>query len=120
MKILFMALFMLLTACASLPMDTNEKKLAAAEITWKQTLLAVDKSVDRMSDSQKSSVKQTLIDTNSAIKSARVALAISNEIAFTDNITIVNSSIDILRTLLEQMEDTGAENVYSFERYNYS
>jgi hypothetical protein len=77
-----------------------EKKLYAAEIVWKNTLRTVGLNVDRLTSFQKESVADALRTGNKAIKAARVSTGVD----FTDNISIVNSSIDILLTILESLE----------------
>lgn len=110
MKYLFLVITILVTACAATPSaDTNEKRLAAVEISWKQTLITVDKNIGRMTPQQKTKIAEILTNANDAIKAARLALSIANEVEFSGKVSAVNSSINILRELLETLEETSYE-----------
>ena len=90
------------TGCVGggLPADTIEKKLYAAEVVWRNTLRTVGLNVDRLTPAQKESAAEALRIGQKALEAARVSTGID----FTDNISIVNSSIDILITVLESLE----------------
>ena len=104
-RLLFLIIALSITACAGTPpADTAEKKLFAAEVTWQKTLEAVQKNAHRLSAEQKSQVRSTLIDANAAITAARAALQVGDLVDFSDRIAAVNSSINVLRALLEQIE----------------
>jgi len=83
-----------------LPADTNEKKLYAAEIIWRNTLRTIDLNVDRLTLSQKAVAASALKKGQAAMVAARTASGVN----FSSQLGIVNSSIDILLTILETME----------------
>lgn len=117
MKTFLVLLSLVVAGCASTPaMDTNEKRLAAAEITYNNTLKTVNKNINRMSDSQRRNIKDSILDINKALKAARLALSIRNDVLFNDNISTVNTSIDVLRAILETMEEDTSYELNSLKR----
>lgn len=100
---------LLLTACAGMgtpPADTNNKRLASVEITWKNTLEAINQNIDRFSDKQKRMLRTELPKVESAIKAAHQALDLADQISFDDNVATINTGIGVLRAILETMEET--------------
>ena len=105
----FLWLIIMLAGCESMgtpPADTNEKRLAAAEITWNNTLKTVNANIDRLSVEQAQTLVDTLPKAEEAIKAAHTALSLVDQIDFDTQMGAINSSIKILRALLETLETT--------------
>ena len=104
----FFALFaaVVMSACVSTPaLDTPEKQLAAAEISWKHTLLAVEKNLTRLSDRQRTRVTEQLVKINKALQAARLAVKLADgSIDLSSNLATVNSGLTVIRTVLEEIE----------------
>lgn len=100
-------LSMFIVGCASInpSMDTPEKQLAAAEISWKHTLTLVQKNVHRMTEGQKVDVRDALTDAQEGLQAARLAVALmEGEVDLSSNLATVNSGLSVVRTILEQLE----------------
>lgn len=112
---------LVMAGCVSMEAaDTNEKKLAAAEITYKNTMSAIEKNVDRLTADQKSSVAVNLTKVNNAMKAARLALKVGNDLDFSNNLQSVNTSLDVLRAVLEELEKEETSNVSCIQCYYFA
>lgn len=96
-----------LSSCMSMNsnLDTVNKQLAAAEISWNNTLKLVQRNMERMSPEVKADVKQNLQKANSALNSARLVVKLADgQIDISSDLATVNSSLTVVRTLLEAVE----------------
>ena len=111
----------LLGGCVVTPadLDTNAKRLAAAEIAYSETATLVLNSKDRLSESARLDAKGLLFDGHTALIAARLALAIGDEVDFSSNISTVNSVIRLLRPILESLEQE-VNNGYSNQPYSFT
>ncbi len=90
--------------------DTNNKRLASVEITWKHTLELIGVNAARFSDSQRSTLRKELPKIENAIKAAHLALDLSDTVSFENNVSTINSGLSVLRSILETLEETSNEN----------
>lgn len=121
MKILlFLILLTQITGCMTSghSADTPEKVLFAAEKSWKGTLETVQKNITRMSADQKLKVGASLKKGNDALRAARLALSISNNTDFTNNMGLLNASLDVMRALLEELENNEVSYGYNIKHYH--
>jgi len=101
----FAILVIFLSACATMPdIDTNNKRLESAEISLQELSLFVLNSKDRMSDSIKATVKELINDSHKALKAARLALSIGDELDFSNSLSTANTLIATLRPILLELE----------------
>lgn len=102
------------------PLDTHEKRLLAAEVTFNETLRTVQRNIPRMSAEQKWKARGVLTDGKQALDAARSALSLGQILDFDDRITTVNSSINILRGILEEMEKKEVSYGYSIQSTHFA
>jgi hypothetical protein len=100
-------IFLFLTGCAvSTPvLDTNAKRLVAAEVTYGEITTLALNSKDRLSASSREDVKQLLLDAHTALVAARAALNLGNDLDFSTSLSTANSIIRTLRPILEALEE---------------
>lgn len=104
------AFLALVVGCASMgapALNSNEEKLAAAEITFQEMVVTAINIAPRLSTSNKDKVFELLDSMHKALVVARLALSSGDMIDFSNQITIVRSAISVLRPILESMEETG-------------
>lgn len=107
--------------CVPTPVpDTNEKKLLVAEVTFNETLKAVRKNIVRMSVEQKLNATEALVDAKTALDAARFALTLGDVLAFSNQIQTVNSSLTIIRAVLEELEARGVSYERNLKHYNFA
>jgi len=106
--------FVLLLAACGLNLDTNEKRLLAAEVTFKElTVIAVD-VYPQLSVNTRLKVDGIITDAHKALVFAREALVISDQLNFDSKLSTVNSLLRVLRPILEDMEVSYVWQSYSF------
>ncbi len=116
MKILILFLSFILAGCVTAPkVDTPEKALKAANITWINTLGVINKNAHRMTATQKTRVRDAVMETQKAWNGANIALSLKNNVDFVNNLSVINTSIDILRAILEEIESKEVTHGYSIE-----
>lgn len=109
------------SGCVPTPdINTNEKRLFAAEVTYNETLQAVKKNIHRMSITQKSQVRMILIEGKSALDLARDALSFGSLLDFETSVSTVNSSVSALRVILEELEKKEVTGEFSIKSYNFA
>lgn len=97
-------------------LDTNEKKLAAAEIAVDEMNELAIRSFHRIPEDKRDEVWDLLRTAKEALDFARIAIDPANGLDFTTSISKVSSIIRLLRPILEAIE---AEEV-SYERNSNS
>ena len=106
-RVIVLALALLVPACAGLgtpEADTMEKKLFAAEVTYNETLKLIDRNINRLSQSKRVKIADALKRVKVALDAARIAVRDLDTLNFDTNISIINSSIRIIRPILEDLE----------------
>lgn len=116
MKYLLILIIPILAGCFAEPvsLDTNNKKLLAAEESYRGVAELALQSKDRMSASTREDVKELLLDAHKALVAARQALSLGNDLDFSTQLTTANSIIRTLRPILESMEEAREQRIESY------
>jgi len=101
-------------------LDTNEKKLAAAEITFQEASKTARRLHPRLSQSNRDKVFDLLEDAHKALEIARIAITAGDELNFSSSIATVNTLLRVLRPLLEQLEEAEVSYGYGINSPSYS
>jgi len=114
-SIIGLLMALILSACAgTMPaLDSNEDRLAAAEISFQETVKLAVKLHPRLSEDRKVDVRDAITCLHSYLVAARAALTLKDDIDFSSNLKALQSGMTILRPILLQMEENG--DVDSFE-----
>lgn len=98
----------MLTGCVTPPPDlnTNAKKLVAAEIAWQEVAKLALVSKDRLNEDTRKEVKGMLEKSRTALNSAKAALDVGNDLDFSNALSTANSLIRTVRPILESLEET--------------
>ncbi len=107
-RVLFVVFAVLLSGClgmGTMP-ETNNERLALIEISYgalldKATLYANEK---RLSVSQISKLNKSFNEIEKAIRLAKDAIAIADQLTFDNSTKLITSSLSIVRTLLVELE----------------
>ena len=89
---------------ANLNLDTNERKLLAAETLYTELVTTAIEMQPRMSIATQNKVYDLFENTYSALVLAREAYAIGNDLDFSSNIATVNTLLQVLRPILIEIE----------------
>ena len=93
-KLILIISVVLLSACASLPvLESNEKKLIAAEVVFKRVLLLADKKADGLTVSEKIKAKRALVDADLIVKKTRLKLSTEDQTSIIDNLSDKNDEL---------------------------
>jgi len=91
-----MSLIVLAGCATGVNLDTNNRKLLAAEVSVEQVAITLEQVAPRLSDSGKAQALKLLNNAYSALKLAREGVNLS------ENLNTVESIILILRPILEE------------------
>ena len=107
MRKILLPFVLLLTACfgASFNLETNNRKLQAAEVTFQELTKTAVIVHPRLSTSARSKVKNIIEEAHSALVLTRMALDLADQVDFDSKLATVNSLLTLLRPILESMEE---------------
>ena len=104
-------------SCATLPLDTMNKKLAAFEITYNEMLGTVGKWIDenRLNSEQKAQVKNMIKQISEARAAVYMAKGIVNVKDMQTNLNAANKALALLRELIAAQEQKQSSNAFTIQ-----
>lgn len=116
-----MALLLAVSGCAGMPMptlETNEERLAAAEIVFDEMAELAIKLHPRLSVQRRQDVEEAFECLHDGLLAARLSYQLKDDVDFTNNLRALQSSMALLRPILVQIEENGDVGSFEFNCLN--
>ncbi len=107
---------LILSACAA-PMpnlESNEDRMAAAEISFQETVKLAVKLHPRLSASTQGDVRDAMDCLHSLLVTTRAALMLGDDLDFSDSLKAFQTSATLLRPILLQLEENDDGDSFEF------
>ena len=118
MKYLLLLIFLLISACASLPLDTLNKRIAAFEIGYGETLKTVQQWIDegRLTGSAKNGVQANIKAISQARQAMYIAKGVGDIKTAQGKLNAASGALTLVRDYLVKQEKTQKPGPTSYYR----